>query len=97
MLLRRFDIVNDTEQYAEWAYAPLLLYKVVLVSELLYAVVEQGSAALALEERLADEVKHVRSAAEALVSSIKTVLLSYYYNSTIIVGSVIKHEVTNRL
>jgi hypothetical protein len=69
----------------------------VLVGELLYAVVEQGSAALAPEERLADEVERVRSAAEAPVSGIKTVLLSYYCNSTIAVSSVIKHEVTNRL
>lgn len=47
-----------------------------LVSELLYVVVERGGAALALEERLADKVKRVRSAVEALVCSIKTILLS---------------------
>ena len=76
MLLRRFDVVDDTEQYAEWAYAPPLLYKVVLVGELLYVVVERGGAALAPEERLADEVERVRSAAEAPVGGIKTVLLS---------------------
>ncbi|KAG9384439.1 hypothetical protein A1F94_003986 [Pyrenophora tritici-repentis] len=52
--------------YAKWAYASLLLYEVVLVGELLYVVVEQGGATLALEERLADKVKRVRSAAEAL-------------------------------
>jgi hypothetical protein len=61
----------------------------------LYAVVEQGGAALTLEERLADKVKRVRSAAKALVGSIKTVLLSYYCNSTVVVSSVIKHKVTN--
>jgi hypothetical protein len=48
----------------------------VLVGELLYVVVERGGAALALEERLADEVERVRSAAEAPVGGIKTVLLS---------------------
>jgi predicted ATPase len=69
----------------------------VLVGELLYAVVERGGAALAPEERLADEVERVRSAAEALVGGIGTVLLSYYCNSTVVVSSVIKHEVTDRL
>jgi hypothetical protein len=67
----------------------------VLVSELLYVVVERGGAALALEERLANKVERVRSAAEAPVGGIETILLSYYCNSTIIVSSVIKHEVTN--
>ena len=76
MLLRRFDVVYNTEQYAEWAYAPPLLYEVMLVGELLYVVVERGGAALALEERLADKVERVRSAAEAPVGGIKTVLLS---------------------
>jgi hypothetical protein len=38
MLLRRFDVVDDTKQYAEWAYVPLLLYEVVLVGEVLYVV-----------------------------------------------------------
>jgi hypothetical protein len=95
VLLRRFDVVDNTKQYAKWAYAPLLLYEVVLVGELVYVVVEQGGAALTLEERLANKVECVRSAAEALVGSIKTVLLSYYCNSTVIVSSVIKHEVTN--
>ncbi|KAI0569617.1 hypothetical protein TUN199_11658, partial [Pyrenophora tritici-repentis] len=66
ILLWRFNIVYNTEQYAKWAYASLLLYEVVLVGELLYVVVEQGGATLALEERLADKVKRVRSAAEAL-------------------------------
>jgi predicted ATPase len=69
----------------------------VLVGELFYAVVERGGADLALEERLADEVERVRSAAEAPVGGIETVLLSYYCNSTVVVSSVIKHEVTNRL
>jgi hypothetical protein len=67
----------------------------VLVSKLLYAVVKRGGAALTLEERLADKVKRVRSTAEALVGSIKTVLLSYFCNSTVVVSSVIKHKVTN--
>jgi hypothetical protein len=97
MLLRRFDVVDDTKQYAKWAYAPPLFYKVVLVGKLLYAVVERGGAAFALEERLADEVERVRSAAEAPVGGIVTVLLSYYCNSTVVVSSVIKHEVTDRL
>jgi hypothetical protein len=69
----------------------------VLVGELLYAVVEQGGAALSPEERLADKVKRVRSAMEALVGGIKTVLLSYYCNSTVVVSSVIDHKVTNQL
>jgi hypothetical protein len=76
MLLRRFDVVHNIKQNAEWAYAPLLLYKVVLVGDLLYVVVERGGAALALEERLANKVKRVRSTAEAAVGSIETVLLS---------------------
>lgn len=42
MLLRRFNVVYDTEQYAEWAYAPPLRYEVVLVGELLYVIVERG-------------------------------------------------------
>jgi hypothetical protein len=77
MLLRRFDVVHDTEQYAEWAYASPLLYEVVLGGELLYVVVERGGAALVPEERLADKVERVRSAAEAPVGGgINTVLLS---------------------
>jgi hypothetical protein len=48
----------------------------VLVSKLLYVVVKRGSAALTLEERLANKVKRVRSVVEALVGSIKAVLLS---------------------
>ena len=71
MLLRRFNVVYNTKQNAEWAYAPPLLYKVVLVSDLLYVVVERGGAALAPEKRLADEVERMRSAAEALVGGIK--------------------------
>jgi hypothetical protein len=67
----------------------------VLVGKLLYAVVERGGAALTLEKRLANKVKRVRSAVKALVGSIKNILLSYYYNSTVVVSSVIKHEVTN--
>ncbi|KAI0571245.1 hypothetical protein Alg130_10953 [Pyrenophora tritici-repentis] len=59
MLLWRFDVVHDTKQYAEWAYASPILYEVVLAGELLYVVVEQGGAALAPEERLADKVKRV--------------------------------------
>jgi hypothetical protein len=66
-----------------------------LVSKLLYAVVKLGGAAFSLEKRLANKVKCVRSVVEALVGSIKTVLLSYYYNSTIVVSSVIKYKVTN--
>ena len=76
ILLRRFNVVHNTKQNAEWAYAPPLLYEVMLVGELLYVVVERGGAALAPEERLADKVKRVRSAAEAAVGGIETVLLS---------------------
>jgi hypothetical protein len=47
----------------------------VLVGELFYAVVERGGADLAPEERLADEVERVRSAAEAPVGGIETVLI----------------------
>jgi hypothetical protein len=39
----------------------------------------------------------MRSAAKALVGGIETVFLSYYCNSTVVVSSVIKNEVTNRL
>jgi hypothetical protein len=67
----------------------------VLISKLLYAVVEQGGATLTLEECLANKVKRVKSAVKALVGSIKTVLLSYYCNSTVIISSVIKYKVTN--
>jgi hypothetical protein len=35
------------------------------------------------------------SIVKALVGSIKTVLLSYYYNSTVVISSIIKHKVTN--
>jgi hypothetical protein len=76
VLWRRFDVVNNTEQYTKWANVPPLLYKVVLVGELLYIVVKRGGAALAPEERLADKVERVRSAAEAPVGGIETLLLS---------------------
>lgn len=56
MLLWRFDVVYDTKQYAKWAFAPPLLYEVLLVRELLYVVIKGGSAALAPKERLADKI-----------------------------------------
>jgi hypothetical protein len=70
-----FNVVNNAKQDAKRPIAPLLAYKLSLVSKLALVVVV-GVLILAPEEHLADEIERVRSATVAAIRRAKAKLLT---------------------
>jgi hypothetical protein len=70
------------------------VHKLALVSKLARVIVVSVSV-LALEEHLANKVKRIRTAADAIIGSVKIYLLRNRSNSRVVIAYVIKHKVAN--
>jgi hypothetical protein len=98
VLLRRFDVINDSKKYAQQPIASPVPYKLCFLRDVGRAVIiVERLCLLAPKQHLPNEVESVRAAAEAAVNSVELELrlARDRSNRSVVISGVVKDEVTD--